>query len=172
MRKTRLWIVLGCCLIAAVVVAWAQSARKPGLWEITMNMSWQQTPLPPGVTMPAGIKSPFADTTITKQVCMTQEMIDKFGGAVPPANAGCKLNNVVMNPHSMSADLVCTGRMNGKGTLEASWTEGASGKGKMHFVGAMQAGPNPLPVEYTVAFSSIFKGADCGSMMPMTMPAN
>jgi len=172
MSKSHIRIALAFCLLAVSIFALAQAVRKPGLWQMTSTITWQKSPMPPGMTMPQGMANPFAPTTRTSDVCLTQEMIDKFGGAVPPANAGCKLNNVVMNPHSMSADLVCTGRMNGKGTLEASWTEGASGKGKMHFVGAMQAGPNPLPVEYTVAFSSIFKGADCGSVMPMTMPAN
>ena len=42
MRKTRVWITLGCCLFAVAVIAWAQTTRKPGLWEITSIMTWQQ----------------------------------------------------------------------------------------------------------------------------------
>ena len=58
MRKTRVWITIGCCLFTVAQFAWAQGARKPGLWEMTttMNMAGQQMPqmpqLPPGVQLP------------------------------------------------------------------------------------------------------------------------
>ena len=68
MRKTRVWITMGCCLFALAVFAWAQSNRKPGLWEMTTNMTWQQSPMPPGMTMPPGAHSPFGGGPITAQV--------------------------------------------------------------------------------------------------------
>ena len=54
MRKTRVWIILSCCLFALAVVALAQAIRKPGLWEMTANMTWQQSPLPPGMNAAPG----------------------------------------------------------------------------------------------------------------------
>ena len=71
----------------------------------------------------------------------------------------------------MTADLVCSGRMIGKGEVQASWSDGTHATGRIHFAGTMQAGPNTLPVEWTVDSSSVYKGPDCGSVQPMPMPA-
>ena len=173
MRKTRIWITMVCCLFAATIFAGAQANMKPGLWEMTTNMTWQKSPMPPGMTLPAGVKSPFSGTTTTTtQVCITQDRIDKFGGVVPPANGDCKMSNVVMKPTGMTADMVCTGRMNATATLEASWAESNITRGKMHFVGTMDSGQSLLPIEYTIEFKSVFKGADCGSVKPLPMPKN
>jgi hypothetical protein len=172
MRKTRIWITMGCCLFAVVIIAWSQAVRKPGLWEMTTNMSWQKSPLPPGITMPAGVNSPFSGMTNTTQVCLTQAMIDKYGAPVSQTQRDCKIENVVLHASSMTADLVCSGRMNGKGELQSSWTDPNHATGKMHFAGTMQMGPNPTPVEWTVNSTSVYKGPDCGSVQPLPMPKN
>jgi hypothetical protein len=173
MRKTRVWITMSCCLFALAVFAWAQAVRKPGLWEMTTNMTWQQTPMPPGMTMPPGANSPFAPVTRTTQVCLTQAMIDKYGAPMPQSRNGeCQISNVVLHPASMTADWICGGRMAGKGTLESSWTDPNHAKGKVHFVGAMQMGPNTRTIEYTIESSSIYKSPDCGSVQPQPMPKN
>jgi hypothetical protein len=173
MRETRVWITLSCCLFAVALCAWAQANRKPGLWEMTTNMTWQQTPMPPGMTMPPGANSPFAPTARTSQVCLTQAMIDKYGAPMPQSRNGeCQIGNVVLHSSSMTADWICSGRMAGKGTLESSWTDPNHAKGKVHFVGAMQMGPNTRTIEYTIESSSIYKGPDCGSVQPQPMPKN
>src|ERR1035437_8114372 len=143
MRKTRVWITMGCCLFALALFAWAQAVRRPGLWEMTTNMTWQKSPMPPGMTMPAGMKSPFSGTTATTQVCLTQAMIDKYGAPMSQ-NRDCQITNIVLRSTSMTADMVCSGKMNGKGTMESSWADGIHAKGKVHFAGMMQAGPNPM----------------------------
>jgi hypothetical protein len=169
MRKTRVWITLGCCLFAVVVLAWAQSTRKPGLWEMTSTMTWQQSPLPPGMQPPPG--SPFAPTPHTTQVCLTQAMIDKYGAPMPQSR-DCQISNVVIKATSMSADWVCSGRMTGKGTLESSWADPNHAVGKVHFVSTIQMGPNAKTVEYTIESSSVYKGPDCGDVKPAAMPNN
>jgi uncharacterized protein YbaP (TraB family) len=68
-----------------------------------------------------------------------------------------------------TADFTCTGQMNAKGTVEASFTPDGHGKSKMHMVGTMHMGPNTAPVEYTVTSDSMYKGADCGSVKPAPM---
>jgi hypothetical protein len=179
MSKTRVWITLGCCLFAVAIFAWAQSNRKPGLWEMTSNMTWQQSPMPAmpnmpqGMTMPAGANNPFAGGPRTTQVCLTQAMIDKYGAPMPQSrNNECQISNVQLHANGMSADWVCTGRMAGKGSLESSWTDPDHAKGKVHFVGTMQMGPNSKPIEYTIETSSDYKGPDCGSVKPLPMPNN
>ena len=168
MRKTRVWITIVCCLFTVALFAWAQSTRKPGLWEMTSTMTWQQSPMPPGMTMPAGMNSPFSPRTTTTQVCLTQAMIDKYGAPMQQSrNNECQISNVVLHPNSMSADWVCSGRMAGKGTLESSWTDPNHAVGKVHFTGSMQMGPNTQSIEYTIQSFSIYKGPDCGSVQPL-----
>jgi len=164
MHKTRVLIIMGCCLFAMTITASAQAVRKPGLWEMTTNMTWQQSPMPNGMTMPGG--GPH-----TMQVCLTQAMIDKYGAPVSQTQRDCKIVNVVMHTSSMTADLVCSGRMNGKGEMQSSWS-GNTAIGKMHFAGTMQMGPNSTPVEWTTNTTSTYKGPDCGSVKPLPMPQN
>jgi hypothetical protein len=169
MRKTHISVTIACCLFAIAVLAWAQSTRKPGLWEMTTTMTWQQSPMPPGMQAPPG--SPFAGGPRTTQVCLTQAMIDKYGAPMPSSQHGdCQIANVVLKATSMSADWICGGRMAGKGKLESSWANPDHAIGKVHFVGTMQAGPNTMPIEYTINSSSVYKGPDCGSVQPAPMP--
>jgi hypothetical protein len=174
MRSNRLWIALGCGLCAVAIFAWAQPNRKPGLWEITSTMTWQQSPFPPGMPMPPAAAAAFGGGPRTTQVCLTQAWIDRYGAPIPQSRAGCQATNVVLKANSMTADWVCTGPgpMIGKGTLESAWDDTDHAKGKMHFVGTMGAGrsPNPIPVEFTVESESVYKGADCGSVQPIQLP--
>jgi hypothetical protein len=172
MSKTQIRAALGCCLLAAAILSWAQAVRKPGLWQMTSTMTWQKTPMPPGVTLPQGAPNPFASMTSTTQVCLTQEMIDKYGAPMPASQAqeSCTMSNVVLKPTSMTAEMTCTGRMNIHATMESSWPDGNTAHGKVHFTGTMQMGANSIPVEYTVESTSTYKGADCGSVKPLPMP--
>jgi hypothetical protein len=171
MRRTRGWITLIGCLFAITVLAPAQT-RKPGLWELTTTMTWQQSPFPAGTGgSPASGdgNSPFNSAPHTTQVCFTQQQIDKYG-AILPQTRGCQVTNLVKKAHSMTADMVCTGSMSGKGSLESSWNDDEHATGKMHFVGSMQVGPNSKPIEWTTASTSFYKDADCGSVKPFPMP--
>ncbi len=173
MSRTRVWIAFGCCLFAVAIFAWAQANRKPGLWEMTTNMTWQQTPMPPGMTMPPGANNPFGGGPHTTQVCLTQAMIDRYGAPMPQSRNGeCQIANVVLKATSMTADWICTGKMAGKGTLESSWADPDHAKGRVHFTGVMQMGPNSRTIEYTIESSSVYKGPNCGSVAPLPMPKN
>jgi len=169
MRKTLVWITLSFCLFAVANVASAQAIRKPGLWEMTTTMTWQKSPMPAGMVMPPGMKSPFSGSTITSQVCLTQAMIDKYGAPVSQ-NKDCQIVNISMKANGMTASMVCSGKMSGKGTIESQWPDGSHARGKEHFEGTMQAGPNTVPVEYSADSTSTYKGPDCGSVKPLPMP--
>ena len=169
MRLNRAAISVGVCLLALCVLAWAQSSRKPGLWEITSNMSWQKSPFPPGMESMA--QSHFGGGPHTSQICLTQEQIDKYGAPPPQTSQrDCQFTNIQKSAHGMSAEMVCTGAMNGKGTMEATWTDDSHTTSKVHFSGTMSMGANSRPVEWTVESTSVFKGSDCGSVKPFTMP--
>jgi Protein of unknown function (DUF3617) len=168
MKRAQICVMLGCCLLGIGISAQAQS-RKPGLWEVTSNMTWQQSPLPSG--MSGGANSPFGGGTHTNSVCVTQEQIDKFGAPMQPARGNCQVTNVSKQATGMTADMTCSGTMNGKGTLVASSTDDDHSVSKLHFTGTLQAGPNPKPVEWTVDSTSVFKSADCGSVKPIVVPS-
>jgi hypothetical protein len=172
MKNHRAVIAATVCLTLLGLFAWAQ-VRKAGLWEMTSTMTWQQSPMPPGMTMPAGANSPFGGGPRTNQVCVTQAMIDKYGAPMPQSrNNQCQVSNVSMKANGMSADWVCSGMMAGKGTVESSWTDPEHATGKVHFTGTMQMGPNSRPVEYTIETSSVYKGPDCGSVKAVQMPTD
>jgi hypothetical protein len=163
MRKTPVRITL-ICFVLLTAIAWAQSMQRPGLWEMTSTMSWQKSPMPGGMTMPGG-------GSRTTQVCLTKEIIDKYGTPPPQSrNNQCQMSNIVKKANSMSGDWVCSGPMAGKGTVEASFTDPDHSTSKVHFFGSMQAGPNAVPIEYTIESASVFRGADCGSVKPIVIP--
>jgi hypothetical protein len=182
MRKTRVCIPLGCCLIALATLAQAQSKQQPGLWESTSTMSFngssmpQAPQLPPGVQLPPGMTMPAGGPMggpHTVQVCVTQAMIDKYGGPYSnPPRGDCQVTNVSLKVNGMTANVVCTGQMNANGTVEATWTDSNTTETKVHMVGTMQMGPNSRPVDMTMVSKAVYKGPDCGNVKPMAMPAS
>lgn len=169
MPNTQACITLSCCLLALPVFAGAQAQRKPGLWEMTTTMTFQQSPMPAGMQAPAG--SPFAGGPHTTQVCLTQAMIDKYGAPMPTSRGDCQFTDIVLKSTSMTGKMVCSGRTTGTGTVESDWSEPDHAKGKVHFVGSLQMGPNSRPIEWTSNSLSVFKGSDCGNVQPLPMPA-
>ncbi len=163
MRRTSIWIAFVCLAFAVALLAFAQAGRKPGLWEVTSKMTWQQSPLP-GNSTGGPPPNPPPHTT---QVCLTQAMIDKYGGPIPQTHE-CKMMNVNKTAGGMTADWVCNGRMSGKGTIESSWADENRSTGKIHFAGTMQVGQTGShPVEWTNEITSVYEGSDCGSIKPV-----
>jgi hypothetical protein len=178
MNKSRVWTIVGCCGVALTALAWSQSQRKAGLWEVTTQMNMAGAPqmpqlppgtqLPPGMTMPA---SPFAPHT--SEVCVTQAMIDKYGSPYSnPPRGDCKITNISMRSDGMSATMVCTGQMNATGQVETTFVDSNTTKTNVHITGTMQMGPNSRPIDMTMQSTSTYKGADCGSVQPLAMPAS
>jgi Protein of unknown function (DUF3617) len=166
MRKFRFWATVGGCLAASALLLMAQADRKPGLYEMTSSMTWQQSPMPMGMQAPAG--SPFGGGPHTSQVCVTQQMIDRYGGPLPQSRGECQLKNMNKTATGTTGDYVCTGHMNGTGKFESNWTATGQSHTKIHFAGTMQMGQRSAPIEYTIDSSSSYKGADCGSVRPLT----
>ena len=165
MRHTPLSLIMAGGIIAVAVLLPAQAGRRPGLWEVTSRMTWEKSPIPG-----RGSESSANAAPHTATVCLTQAMIDKYGGPIPQAHGGeCQLSNVNRTANGMTADWSCTSRlMNGKGTIQSSWTDDDHARGKVHFVGTMQLGSGgPRPVEWTDNSTSVYKGPDCGSVKPL-----
>jgi hypothetical protein len=180
MRRTMVWIT-ACCLLGFAANSYGQSKQKPGLWEVTSSMSMsgvapEMPQLPPGVKLPPGVQmpqvaSPFAPRTV--QMCVTQAMIDKYGGPYSnPPQGDCKVTDIVIKPDGMTAKLVCSGQMSGTGTIQSTWSDANSTKSTLHFAGTMQMESNSQPVNMTVQSTSTYKGPDCGKVKPVTVPAH
>ncbi len=165
MRLSRSCVALVCCVFALAAFAQAPG-RRPGLYETTSEMTWQQSPLPPGMTLPPGMSSPFGGGRHTNMTCLTKEDLEQYGTVPPENQRNCRMTSVSKHAKGMTGEMVCTGEMSGKATVEAAWLEDGKTKGKVHFVGTMQAGADSLPVEWTTEYVSAYKGPDCGSVKP------
>jgi hypothetical protein len=137
----------------------------------------QMPQLPPGVTLPPGMQMPTQGSSfggpVTVQVCVTQAMIDRFGGpspAPPNKNADCKVTDVSIQSNGMTAKINCTGQMTAAGTVESTFVDANTTNTKMHMAGTMQHGSNSMPVDMTMQSTSVYKGPDCGSVKPAPMP--
>jgi hypothetical protein len=154
MSKIRIWMVVGCCLFALAVSA--QGQRKAGLWEVTSSMSMSGMPNMPQMG------------SRTQQVCVTQAMIDKYGGPYSnPQNGQCQVSNVSLTPTGMSADLSCTGRTTMTGTVKTTFVDANTTKTTMLMNMTMGNGQQ---MTMTMNATSSYKGPDCGSVQPMAMP--
>jgi hypothetical protein len=191
MNKVGISIAVAGCLMGLAQLAPAQSKQKPGLWETTSSVSLngqgmpqvpqgaqapQNVQLPPGVTIPQGGAMAQRGGPMgphTTQVCVTQAMIDKYGGPYQnPPRGDCQVSNVAVKPNGMTADLACSGQMTATGTVVATWTDGNSTETTMHMSGTMQMGQNSRPMDVTVHSTSVFKGPDCGSVKPLDIPVS
>jgi hypothetical protein len=154
MSKTRIWVMVSCCLIA--IAASAQGQRKAGLWEVTSSMSMSGMPSMPNMG------------SRTQQVCVTQAMIDKYGGPYSnPQTGQCQVTNVSLSPTGMSANLSCSGRMTMTGTVQTTFVDAGTTKTTVQMHTTMANGQS---MDMTMQSTATYKGADCGSVQPLTMP--
>lgn len=158
MNKVYLCVALGVCLIGLAAQAQSQSSRKPGLWEVTSSMS-----------MSGGPQAMPAMPARTTQVCVTQAMIDKYGGPTSnPPQGQCQMTNVSLTASGMTASLSCTGKTSMTGTVQTTFVDANTTKTTMQMNMAMGANTMTMTMQATASY----KGSDCGSVQPMTMPAD
>ena len=157
MNRTRMVMMLGLC--AVTLAAQAQSpSRKPGLWEVTSSMSMSGMPQMPQMG------------SHTQQVCVTQAMIDKYGGPTgSPPNGNCQMTDVKVTATGMTANMSCTGRMSMTGTVQTTFVDANTTK---TIVSMTMAGGGGQSMTMTTTSTATYKGADCGSVKPPAMPAS
>jgi hypothetical protein len=163
-RFTRFGLLMSslvCLLLAAAVFAGAQT-RQAGLWETTTRMTWIKSPMPNGAPPPGAM-----DGSHTSQVCLTPEMVEKYGTPLPLVRKECSISNVQKTDHGMTAEITCVGRMNGKGTIDANWVDPFHADSKAHFAGTFENGPSSKPIEWASFSSSVFRKQNCGDVKPI-----
>jgi len=132
--------------------------------------------MPPGMQMPQSAQMPSAANPMggphTTQVCVTQAMIDKYGGPNPaPQRGNCQVTDVTLKPDGMKARISCSGQMDATGTVESTWKADGTTKSTAHLTGTMQMGTRTQPIDVTTQSTSVYKGPDCGTVQPIQMPA-
>jgi hypothetical protein len=149
--------ISGLCIVALAAQAQAPN-RKPGLWEVTTSMSMTGGPEMP--QMPSR----------TSQVCVTQAMIDKYGGPYSnPQRGNCQVTDVVVKADGMTAKLVCSGQASMSGTIQSTFVDANTTKTTVQMTMTMG---NGQAMNMTTQSTATYKGPDCGSVQPLTMPAS
>ena len=163
MRRAGVGIGLAWFLFAAATIVFAQDKDaahhygKAGLWEVTTTTTWQKAP--PRLGTPG---APPRGGSHSENVCLTQAMVDA-GALLPQSRGQCRVQNKVTKPGSVTADYVCTGKMNGTGKLETSVPDLEHVNGTIHFLGTMEIDARSQLIEWTTTSSAEFKSAQCPS---------
>jgi hypothetical protein len=168
--KTLICRVVCLAALGAFVCLGANAQSKPGLWEITSSMKMDGASMPQippdqlAKLKAQGIKIPGMDGQQTRiKECVTQEMVDKYGGPEPQHRPGCTLNNVQRSAGGMSAELVCTGDTKGTGTIKATHVDSTHSTMSMHFTGTNKQGRT---MEFQMDSTSQMLSDSCGDVKP------
>ncbi|MFY9329363.1 MAG: DUF3617 domain-containing protein [Georgfuchsia sp.] len=166
--KKSLVLLVACSSVVCTGLAHAE-VMKPGLWEISTQMSGDGMPAMPQIPeaqrkqMEAmGIKMPQMSgggLGITTKICVTPEQAKK--GVPPSVNKNgekCDQTDVKTSGKTISWKMVCTGehKMTGKGSVTYDSPEHFSGDTTMN----MQDGPQG-PMTMNSKFSGSFVSANC-----------
>jgi hypothetical protein len=149
-----------CVPFALLLAATCGAAQepKPGVYEVTLVTT---TVLPTAQVHPPR----------TFQACLTQDMIDKYNAIVPEQLSNvCQLVNVVKNSATMSADIVCSGRITGKGNVAINWADSEHAKGSIHLNATIHPGQNDIKLEWSSTTTYVYKASDCSALEPSRSP--
>ncbi len=164
------WSTLGYCALIGVVAAWAQPARKSGLWMIASTTRILQPGETAGNFVARGDGSNGQASPGGLPTCLTPELIHKYGVILPPSLKDCELSNVLETTESFKADLTCKGGYNGFGSVESTWTDEDHVVGKIRFVSKTRESDNARFSTWTQESTAVFKSADCGEVKPRRIP--
>jgi Protein of unknown function (DUF3617) len=163
MQTFRLCAGAACALALSSGAALAGHGHA-GLWNTatTMDMSAAMPPEAAAQMKAMGMSMPAA-RTFSSQVCMSQADVDS--DKAPPVGAddsGCTTRVTSQTASSMSAQMVCDGKMKGTGQMQIAYAGADHYSGSFSFQGTMEGQPSKS--------SSTFKGdwvkADCGGIKP------
>ncbi len=163
--KARLCCLAGLALLASSSLALAGHG-KAGLWNVSTTINSASMQMPPEVMekMKAmGMK--MGGQTMASQICMTAEQVKADAPPSMPENQmGCTSNITSNSGAAVTAEIVCNGRMKGRGMTRISWSGDSHYEGSYSFKGDIQG--------HATESSSSFKGdwvkADCGTVKPFT----
>lgn len=162
--------------ILAISVNAAETAMKPGLWEITTtsNLLSLASQIPAdqmeninqlakeyGFEMPA-----IQNGAAVSNACITQEMANK---KIMPSSfqeqAGCAVNKATQNGSNYRVEFVCKNpQLDGSGVAEGTFTNTENFTGKTVFNGTVQGSP----IKEQANMSGKWVSASCGNTKPLS----
>lgn len=172
MRKFAVPLLL-CPLLSLSISASAETAMKPGLWEMTMKSDAikNMPKIPPeqmeqmrkmGVNVPQ-----MQNGAMVTKVCVTKQMAESQTPGVEKNEMGCETKNYKRSGNSYSADIVCNGAdMKGEGKAKGTFAGDQSFTSTYDFKGTMHG----QPVNQHHESSGKWLGTDCGSVKPVSAP--
>ena len=162
--KTRvLTAILGTLILATRTFPALAMHAKPGEWQITMKIDMAGMPqIPPAqlAKMRAmGIHLPVGGDAMTVTHCMTpsEAAMDKIPAMAKEHQKYCKMQNMKASADGISADMVCTGRVQGGGHMAVRFDSPEHYAGKV----SMNAMANGHPISSTSTFDAKWLSADC-----------
>lgn len=161
-------VLMAGAMLVMVPAAMAATKIQPGLWDntVTVNLGEGMPQIPPAVReqmKQMGMKIPGIEP-VTHQTCITPEQAARDSiPNISDADSGCKVAGQKRVGDSFSADIVCDGRMKGKGTMTTTLKGSKSYTGKMAFNGSSAEG---MPLNMTSEAVGTWKSADCGTVQP------
>jgi hypothetical protein len=169
MRKAILFLGVAAVSIAAAGAAISAARIQPGLWRISTTLDMGQampqlTPQEIAQMRAMGVQLPAPGQPMISEVCVTaaQAALD-----TPPnlerTQSGCAAQNVKNAGNKVSSDIVCTGRIQGKGVMETTYSGMTHYQGTYNFNGTAEGRPQSVKS----AFSANFVSANCGSVKPL-----
>jgi hypothetical protein len=163
--------VLLCCVAAGLIGmsgAAMASHGKAGLWSMTVTMSGghampDMSKLPPEVQARMRAMGMSANgNTMTIQHCMTpSEVAVDVPHMDEHSNKDCKMTNLKVTPHHMTADMVCTGNFVGNGHMDYVFDTDTHYKGVIDMSGTSEGG---TAVQNHQTIEGRWVSADCGSV--------
>ncbi|HTT97048.1 MAG TPA: DUF3617 domain-containing protein [Rhizomicrobium sp.] len=136
---------------------------KPGEWQVTVKMDMAGLPqIPPAqlAKMRAmGIHLPVGGDAITVTHCMTpsEAAMDKIPTMAKDRQKYCSMQNLKTGPDGMSADMVCTGKVQGSGHMQVRFDSPEHYAGKV----SMNVVAHGHPMSSTSMFDAKWLSADC-----------
>jgi hypothetical protein len=154
-------------LAAAVLVAASGTALalhgKAGLWSVSVKVDMAGMPqIPPEqlAKMNAmGIHIPIGGDTITTTHCVTpaEAAMDKIPTMPKEHEKYCAVQNLKSSADGMSADMVCTGKVEGSGHMTFRFDSPEHYAGRV----SLDAVMNGHPMKSVTSFDAHWVSADC-----------
>jgi hypothetical protein len=136
---------------------------KPGDWQVSVKMDIAGMPQMPPAQMAKlhsmGGHLPMSVNSITMTHCMTaaEAAMDRIPAMPQVHQKYCSMQNIQTSSDGMSADMVCTGKVQGGGHMQVHFDspEHYAGKVSMHF------NANGHPVSTSSTFEAKWISAAC-----------
>lgn len=153
------WLILLLLVPFIVQAAPASKRQKAGLWDLTVTLEAPEEAAGLLEQLKGmGLELPEAQPSLY-QVCLTPEQaaLDRIPTGFDP-DSGCRVQNSRRDGNRLTADAVCDGGMQGRGSVDAVLHTPESFSGKLKFRGSTADG---IPLDTNGSVVGRWQGADC-----------